>query len=232
LKSVYSGKSTLILALLHLLNLQSGSITIDGVDISFVPRSILRSQCFITIPQESFFVAEASLRFNLDPENLVPDEVLVSILERTQLWRHFCKSENLLTASPSVLDHNLTQLPPLSTGQQQLLALTHAVARLKSLSCRSDICLRVRKPILILDEATASLDPETESIMQEVIQREFTEQGLTVICVAHRVSTNGLRPGLDAVAWMKDGHLECVTYVEESLLEQDTSDSGINGGEN
>jgi ABC-type transport system involved in cytochrome bd biosynthesis fused ATPase/permease subunit len=73
---------------------------------------------------------------------------------------------------------------------------------------------------------------KTESIMQEVIQREFTEQGLTVICVAHRVSTDGLRPRLDAVAWMKDGHLECVAYVEESLLDQDTSDSGSNGGEN
>jgi ABC-type multidrug transport system fused ATPase/permease subunit len=228
---MYSGKSTLILTLLNLLNLQSGSILIDGVDISYISRTILRRQCFITIPQQSFLVADASLRFNLDPENLVPDDVLVSILKTTKLWRHFCNNESPPdTASESILDHNLIQLPPLSTGQQQLLSLSYALARLKALSCHSDMC--PRKPILILDEATASLDLETEFIMQEVIQKEFTEQGLTVICITHRASTKGLRSGLDAVASMKDGYLEHVIYMEESLLEQDMSKSASSDGEN
>lgn len=195
---------------------------IDGVDISHIPRSTLRRQCFITIPQDTFIVADASLRFNLDPENVLTAEALVAVLEITQIWTHFChgNDESDSDFAEKILDLEMSSLPPLSTGQLQLLALARALAQLQYPS-RSD------SPILILDEATASLDLETESIMQDVIQQEFTNRGHTVICIAHRVSNlaQGLRPGLDAVAWMKDGHLERVSYDVDEILMKERSRS-------
>jgi ABC-type multidrug transport system fused ATPase/permease subunit len=73
------------------------------------------------------------------------------------------------------------------------------------------------KPILLLDEATSSLDPETESVVQDIIQEEFTDKGHTVIIVAHRVSAlaKGMRQGIDAVVWMKDGRIEKVGGGED-----------------
>lgn len=61
-----SGKSTLLLALLRLLDTQSGSIEVDGIDLSLVPLSTIRERCFITVTQDPFLLAQASLRFNLD----------------------------------------------------------------------------------------------------------------------------------------------------------------------
>lgn len=64
-----SGKSTLLLALLRLLNTQSGAIEVDGIDLNLVPLSIIRERCFITVTQDPFLLAQASLRFNLDVSN-------------------------------------------------------------------------------------------------------------------------------------------------------------------
>lgn len=86
-----SGKSSLLLALLRLLDLTEGSITIDGVNIARVPsKSTLRERAFITVAQEAFFLPQASLRFNLDPEQKADPHVMVSALARTGLWGHFC----------------------------------------------------------------------------------------------------------------------------------------------
>ncbi|KAK4088636.1 hypothetical protein Purlil1_7187 [Purpureocillium lilacinum] len=70
-----SGKSTLLMALLRLTG-YTGSIAVDGLDISLIPRSVLRQRCFITIPQDPFMIPEASLAFNLDPSSLANEEVL------------------------------------------------------------------------------------------------------------------------------------------------------------
>lgn len=69
---VRSGKSTLMLALLRLLDLKSGTIKVDGVDLSLVPRDLIRQRCFITVGQDPFILSQASLRLNLDVRRYIP----------------------------------------------------------------------------------------------------------------------------------------------------------------
>ncbi|SCO78296.1 related to multidrug resistance protein [Fusarium oxysporum] len=175
-----SGKSTLLLALLRLLNTQSGSIEVDGINLSQVSLSAIRDQCFITVTQDLFLLAQASLRFNLDPSESLPDIVIMKALERTGLGRHF--DNNQQEKLVDILDEPLSSLPHMSTGQTQLFALTRAVLRVEYSSAT-----RV-KPILLLDEATSSVDGLTESVMRDVIKEIFTDNGHTVIEITHRLS--------------------------------------------
>lgn len=212
------------------MDLQSGTIKIDGIDLSSVPRSTLRQRCFIAVPQDPFIFTNASLHFNLDPSGSLPDESLVTALEKTQLWQHF--SGPGTTSSETLLDLPMTSIPPLSTGQLQLLSLSRAILRREFsslLGTYSDTpTVQIQnKPILILDEATSSLDPDTEGIIHDIIQEEFTENAHTVIVVAHRVSAlaKGMRRGIDAVLQMKDGRIERIGDVEDIV------DLGSEGGE-
>ncbi|KAM0074795.1 hypothetical protein ACKRZS_013175 [Fusarium odoratissimum] len=175
-----SGKSTLLLALLRLLNTQSGSIEVDGINLSQVSLSAIREQCFITVTQDLFLLAQASLRFNLDPSESLPDIVIMKALERTGLGGHF--DTNQQEKLVDILDEPLSSLPHMSTGQTQLFALTRAVLRVEYSSAT-----RV-KPILLLDEATSSVDGVTESVMRDVIKEIFTDNGHTVIEITHRLS--------------------------------------------
>ncbi|RKK45575.1 hypothetical protein BFJ67_g8595 [Fusarium oxysporum f. sp. cepae] len=175
-----SGKSTLLLALLRLLNTQSGSIEVDGINLSQVSLSAIREQCFITVTQDLFLLAQASLRFNLDPSESLPDIVIIKALERTGLGGHF--DTNQQEKLVDILDEPLSSLPHMSTGQTQLFALTRAVLRGEYSSAT-----RV-KPILLLDEATSSVDGVTESVMRDVIKEIFTDNGHTVIEITHRLS--------------------------------------------
>ncbi|KAF5016110.1 hypothetical protein F66182_12314, partial [Fusarium sp. NRRL 66182] len=84
-----SGKSTLILTLLRLLELQSGKIELDGIDIKTVGLDILRQQCFIAVSQDPLLLPNETLRFNLDPDGSVTDDDLVDALTETGLWSHF-----------------------------------------------------------------------------------------------------------------------------------------------
>ncbi|KAL7768469.1 hypothetical protein ACKLNR_002770 [Fusarium oxysporum f. sp. zingiberi] len=175
-----SGKSTLLLALLRLLNTQSGSIEVDGINLSQVSLSAIREQCCITVTQDLFLLAQASLRFNLDPSESLPDIVIMKALERTGLGGHF--DTNQQEKLVDILDEPLSSLPHMSTGQTQLFALTRAVLRVEYSSAT-----RV-KPILLLDEATSSVDGLTESVMRDVIKEIFTDNGHTVIEITHRLS--------------------------------------------
>lgn len=84
-----SGKSSLLLALLRLLDTDQGSITVDGVDIAWSSKAILREKAFITVAQEAFFLPQASLRYNLDPELKAAPSSIVAALVKTGLWGHF-----------------------------------------------------------------------------------------------------------------------------------------------
>ncbi|PNP80349.1 hypothetical protein FNYG_05948 [Fusarium nygamai] len=178
-----SGKSTLLLALLRLLNTQSGTIQVDGIDLSMVPLSAIRERCFITITQDPFLLAQASLRFNLDPSRSLPDSVISKALQRTGLWTHFDPGQQgeLL----GMLDEPLSSLPHMSTGQTQLFALARAVLRAEYSSMKPG---RPAKPILLLDEATSSVDGLTESTMRSIIKEVFTDNGHSVIEITHRLS--------------------------------------------
>jgi ATP-binding cassette subfamily C (CFTR/MRP) protein 1 len=156
-----SGKSSLLMTLLRLLDIQSGSILIDGLDLKIIPRQTIRSR-MIAIPQDPFLLS-GSVRLNADPSGKLPDEAIIEALSKIQLWS--------AVESRGGLDSQM-QDQPLSQGQQQLFCLARAMLR--------------KSKIVILDEATSSVDAQTDMLMQKVIREEFNTH--TIITVAHRVS--------------------------------------------
>ncbi|KAK2028383.1 ABC transporter [Colletotrichum zoysiae] len=214
-----SGKSTLLLTLLRLLDTQSGTIKVDGLDLSLIPRSLIRERCFITITQDPFVFGQATLRFNLDFSSSLPDEAIAASLQRAGLWSHFTYGRpNLsLTETRSVLDKEMADLPTMSAGQLQLFALARALVRLQVLNPPQSLSDAVLSsphpmPVLLLDEATSSLDPDTEAVMQKVLHQDFTERGHTVIAITHRLSgvTENMRLDQDMVAVLSEGRLKMV----------------------
>ncbi|KAL4939785.1 hypothetical protein BDV06DRAFT_230810 [Aspergillus oleicola] len=156
-----SGKTSFIMAVLQMLELQAGQITIDGQDLSQISRSTLRSRINV-IPQEPYLIPGATLGFNLDPRAVVEDKAeIIRALEKVGLWDRV-RAKGGLEMQFTAGDW--------SAGQKQLLALARAIV--------------LKRQVLILDEATSSVDSETESSMQKIIETEFSQQ--TVIAVVHR----------------------------------------------
>ncbi|KAI8497857.1 hypothetical protein Bbelb_245090 [Branchiostoma belcheri] len=160
-----SGKSSLTLALFRMIDMFEGKICIDGVDISRVPLTLLRSRLSI-IPQDPVLFS-GTIRFNLDPEDNVSDWELWRSLEIAQL-------KSVVTELPNQLDEMVTEGGEnFSVGQRQLFCLARAFVR--------------KSRILIMDEATASIDMETDAILQDVIKTAFRDR--TVLTIAHRIAT-------------------------------------------
>ncbi|KAK2012789.1 P-loop containing nucleoside triphosphate hydrolase protein [Colletotrichum eremochloae] len=219
-----SGKSTLLLTLLRLLDVQSGSIKIDGIDISLVPRDLIRQRCFITVTQDPFVLGQASLRFNLDPSGSLSDKAIVAALEQTHMWSHFEAGDSPPGKAGEILDSSVSSLPQMSAGQCQLFALSRAILRLQSLQDTRDLSGSQSQgerimPILLLDEATSSLDPNTEVTITNVIREEFVEKGHTVIAITHRLSgvTQSGQPGRDVVVMLSQGRIEKFGEMGEIL---------------
>jgi ABC-type multidrug transport system fused ATPase/permease subunit len=225
--------------LLRLLDSQCGSIIVDGIDTSNIHKTYLRRHCYITVPQDPFILTSATLRFNLDPDETMPATTLIHALEKTGLWKHFhhfskLGHQGLLLSDEALLDLPMSSLPPLSAGQLQLLSLSRALAHAQAVSDSTFCNLYTtpspekRKPIVLLDEATSAMDPDTDGLMQDVIEEEFTRKGYTVILVAHRVSNivKGFRDGVDAVVWMAEGRIERVAHTQ-----QDAGLGSEDGGE-
>ncbi len=214
-----SGKSSLLSTLLRLLEIQDGRITVDGVDLSGIPRDLIRQRCFVTIAQDPFLVPDASVRFNLDPSEGLPDSVLVTALQKTGLWHLFSARDDIT----AIFDSPLSALPTLSVGQSQLMALARAILQMRVASEPSETAFadyptaRVRKPIVLLDEATSSLDPETEAAVYDAIQDEFIGNGHTVIIVTHKpgMCADRLKGGVDRVVWMREGRVDRIGEGEE-----------------
>ncbi|KAK2041784.1 P-loop containing nucleoside triphosphate hydrolase protein [Colletotrichum somersetense] len=230
-----SGKSTLLLTLLRLLDIQSGTIKIDGVDLSLVPRTLIRQRCFITIAQDTLILGQASLRFNLDPTGSLSDSVIVAALERTHMWSHFEGGDSPPKKARKILESSISSLPQMSTGQSQLFALSRAVLRLQSLQETQGLPgpqpqgERVM-PILLLDEATSSLDPETEVAICNIIHEEFVEKGHTVIGISHRLSgvTQSVQSGRNVAAFLSQGRIERFGAANEILAIPDShSNQGL-----
>ncbi|EDS27178.1 sulfonylurea receptor/ abc transporter [Culex quinquefasciatus] len=158
-----SGKSSLALALFGVLELVDGRILIDDVDIANIHTDELRSRLSI-IPQEVMLFG-GSLRENLDPRGHFSDLELWNCLEMAQL-------KELVVGFAKGLDTHLSEEVPLfSAGQRQLLCLARAVLR-------GSVCL-------VLDEATSSLDTETEKLVLDAAAKAF--KGRTVLTIAHRL---------------------------------------------
>ncbi|KAF8972122.1 P-loop containing nucleoside triphosphate hydrolase protein [Flammula alnicola] len=162
-----AGKSSITLALLRIVE-YAGSITIDGVDISKIGLKDLRTNIGI-IPQD---------RTALDPFSLYDDARLWDALRRSHLVEETSEQEKdaaIESASGRItLDTVLeSDGSNLSVGERSLLSLARALVR--------------DTRVVILDEATASVDLETDKKIQQTIQTEFKDR--TLICIAHRLRT-------------------------------------------
>ncbi|KAI0147916.1 ABC transporter [Hypoxylon sp. NC0597] len=214
-----SGKSSLLLALLRLLDTQSGSIMVDGVNINLVPRSVVRERCFVTVPQEPLLFNRETLRFNVDPTETLSKDTIIDVLSKVHLWQHLNSAlggdgvRDAPTGTHPILDQNLASLPPLSVGQGQLLALARALLQVYAINTSG------AKPIILLDEATSSLDVSTEELILDIVHEELTCRGHTVIMVAHRVAAaiSRMREGIDTIVWMKDGRIEKVGDMSDLM---------------
>ncbi|XP_012623794.1 ATP-binding cassette sub-family C member 2 [Microcebus murinus] len=160
-----AGKSSLTNCLFRILEAAGGQIIIDGVDIASIGLHDLRGKLTI-IPQDPILFS-GSLRMNLDPFNNYSDEEIWKALELAHL-------KSFVAGLQLGLSHEVTEAGGnLSIGQRQLLCLGRALLR--------------KSKILVLDEATAAVDLETDQLIQTTIQNAFAH--CTVITIAHRLHT-------------------------------------------
>lgn len=190
---------------MRLLELQSGSIELDGIDISQVSVDLLRERCFVTLSQDPLLLSNETVRFNLDPDSSASDETIVSALTKTGLWAHFRSSQ----VGEAALDRQLAMFPEMSVGQTQLFALSRALV--KAATLRRDAGTL---PVVLLDEPTSALDAVTEAAIYRIIDEELTARGHTVIIVAHRLGVLRwyMKRGRDTVVEMVNGRFSPVDF--------------------
>uniref|UniRef100_G3PZT3 ATP-binding cassette sub-family C member 5 n=1 Tax=Gasterosteus aculeatus aculeatus TaxID=481459 RepID=G3PZT3_GASAC len=155
-----SGKSSLGVALFRLVELTGGSIVIDGIDIARIGLDDLRSRLAI-IPQEPVLFI-GTIRTNLDPWDQYSDSQIWEALEKTQI-------KEMISQLPHSLHSEVTENGEnFSVGERQLLCVAQS-------------------SILLLDEATAAIDNETDRLIQETVRCAF--DSCTTLIIAHRLNT-------------------------------------------
>ncbi|PVU97818.1 hypothetical protein BB559_001883 [Furculomyces boomerangus] len=221
-----AGKSSLSLALFRIIEAAEGSIVIDGIDISKIGLADLRSNLIIA-PQDPILFEE-TLRYNLDPFEKHSDADIWNALELSKL-KPWVLQQSRNNSSPTEkpgevsavdvvndsqikgfgLDIHINQGGTnLSLGQRQLLCLARALLH--------------RSRILILDEATAAIDVETDRFIQEMIRSEFKH--CTVITIAHRLNTI---MDSDYILVLDEGRIVEFDTPESLLADPNTVFSGL-----
>lgn len=183
------------LAFFRIIEPASGTIFIDGIDISKLGLYDLRSRLTI-IPQDPVLFTGA-LRINLDPFNNYTDEEIWKSLELAHL-------KPFIASLMGTLSYEITEGGEnLSVGQRQLICLARALLR--------------KSKILVLDEATAAVDLETDELIQKTIREEFKD--CTIITIAHRLNTI---IDYDKIIVMDDGRIS-EFETPQRLLEDESS---------
>ena len=175
----------------------SGKITIDGENISEIPLKKLRRAISI-VPQEPFLL-EGTLKTNLDPLNIYSEEEINEVLNNVKLYE-MLEHDNI--NGKNVLKGINTEIKEygnnLSFGCRQLLCVARAILR--------------KSKIIILDEATSSVDQKTEDIISSAVDNMFKDS--TVITIAHRINTV---KSCDRVIVMDDGEIVEVGKPDELI---------------
>jgi ATP-binding cassette subfamily B protein len=160
-----AGKTTVTTLLLRLHDVRSGSVSVDGVDVRRFDRHALRAR-FALVPQDAFLFA-GTIRENVALGDPRPDDARVAeALRRVGAWE-LCAARGGLDARCAERGQNF------SAGERQLLAFARALYR--------------DAEIVVLDEATANVDSETEHALQAAVDEVL--RGRTAIVIAHRLST-------------------------------------------
>ncbi|KAG7392329.1 hypothetical protein PHYBOEH_006432 [Phytophthora boehmeriae] len=162
-----SGKSSLMSVLFRVVELSSGCVRIDGVDISTITVHQLRTKLTI-IPQDPMLFS-GSLRMNLDPFAEQSDDQLWDVLRKVHL-------ADTVSGWGRGLDYEVAEKGEnLSVGQRQLLCIARALIR--------------DSKVIVMDEATANVDQESDKLIQQTVKESFGGGDRTVLCIAHRIET-------------------------------------------
>ena len=160
-----SGKSTITLCLFRILEATEGKILIDDIDISTIGLDMLRNNLTI-IPQDPALM-EGSLRYNIDPLEKSDDNEILRVMQKIGFDYIIKRNKDGLNQEIAEGGSNL------SVGEKQLICITRAILR--------------KSKIIIMDEATASIDYKTEEIIQKAISELLNDS--TFITIAHRIKT-------------------------------------------
>ncbi|KAI3390250.1 hypothetical protein diail_10861, partial [Diaporthe ilicicola] len=167
-----SGKTSLLLSLLGMVEESTGRIVLDDVDLALVPKDVTRQK--LTCLTQDPFLFGGSVRLNTDPHGEATDTDIISALQKVGLWDIFRSKESTETSHPpefSILDMKMEE-DFLSQGQRKLFCLGRALLR--------------KSPVLVLDEPSSGVDASTESHIEAIVESEFATS--TVIMATHSLA--------------------------------------------
>lgn len=178
----FSGKSSIFHALLGFLEIRSGTIYVDGVDISTIPRDTLRSR-ITTIPQDPYFPSKQSIRLSLTGRNSkLCNADLIATLAKVGLLSHLVASLRPSSARADIPAEKLSDVEMTSLLDAEMTALALSPGQLQ-LFCLARALLHENR-VVLLDEVTSAVDLAAEERLRTVLREGLKEK--TVILIAHR----------------------------------------------